>query len=265
MVIGTKLAIPYDPVSPQPLLAIENLNHHFGDSQTVLADITFSMNRGEFVSVVGPSGCGKSTLLRLIAHLEPAAKGTINRHYTNAQMIFQESALLPWRTARQNIELVRGLQQRHTSANPTSYLDTQSALSAVGLSNDADKYPHQLSGGMKMRTALARSLVGGGDLLLCDEPFSAIDEITRESLNELLLQLHGDIGFTTLFVTHNISEAIYLSDRVLVLIPGPDGASRITADVEITVPRPRSPQVRFQQDFNDLSKHIYSCLKETTT
>jgi NitT/TauT family transport system ATP-binding protein len=249
-----------DPVSPQPLLDVKNLSYAFHAGLPVFEDVSFTLNAGEVVSVVGPSGCGKSTLLSLLAQLREESVGTITRNYRDAQMIFQDSALLPWRTVSKNVQLTGELQPKAPST-----LDINTALSLVGLTNDADKYPHQLSGGMKMRVSLARALVGGAELLFCDEPFSSIDEITRESLNDLLLSIQREHRFGVLFVTHNISEAVYLSDRILVMQSDGNTSTRISADIPIALGAQRDPSTRFRNDFHFYTQQVHAVLRRGTT
>jgi len=205
-----------------------------------LAKISFDLVEGEFLSIVGPSGCGKSTLLMITSGLLPASSGTvaingtaIDRPFTNLGIVFQSPVLLGWRTALSNILLqveVRRLQR-------LSFEDrARELLASVGLKGFEDRYPHELSGGMRQRVAICRALVHDPPLLLMDEPFGALDALTREQLNLDLQRIWQEHRKTVLFVTHNIFEAVFLSDRVLVMSARP---GRIRAVLDIDIPRPR--------------------------
>ena len=217
-----------------------------------LQDLCCTIAGGTFVALVGPSGCGKSTLLRTLGGLVRPSAGTvaIGGHDPAAaraahlvSFAFQQPVLLPWQTARQNIELplrLFGWPARRRRAAAAHFLDL------VGLSRFADSYPAQLSGGMQQRVALARALSFEPAVLLMDEPFGALDEITRERLNVELLRIWSATRATVLFVTHSLSEAVFLADRVLVLAPHP---GRILADVPIALPRPRTTALLEQTAF----------------
>lgn len=223
-----------------------------GGSITALHDLTLSVRGGQFVAIIGPSGCGKSTLLRVVGGLVPlttgsAAVGGIEPEQARlarlVSFVFQQPVLLPWYTAQQNVELPLKLfgwsvQQRQEAAH--QYLDL------VGLARFANAYPHQLSGGMQQRVAIARALSFRPAVLLMDEPFGALDEITRERLNSELLHIWSNIGATVLFVTHSLSEAVFLADRVVVLSAQP---GRLIADMHIALPRPRTTDLLGQSDF----------------
>jgi NitT/TauT family transport system ATP-binding protein len=195
---------------------------------TALENVSFELERGGFLSILGPSGCGKSTLLRVVADLVSPSSGTISvfgrspseaRRARSLGFVFQDAALLPWRTARENVELPLeiGDGARLAADGPTP----EGLLDLVGLSEWHRAYPHELSGGMRQRVAIARALVTGPKVLLMDEPFGALDEITRDRLNEELLRIWRETGTTILFVTHSISEALYLGQSVLVLAAHP--------------------------------------------
>ncbi|EAQ82728.1 ABC transporter ATP-binding protein [Blastopirellula marina] len=212
--------------------------------QQVIAATDLTIERGEFVSLVGPSGCGKSTLLRLIAGLETATSGevTINQHVpANAEtaFVFQDPTLLPWRTTYDNIRLPLELLGR-TGAEPLAKIPA--AIDLVGLRHeDARKLPRMLSGGMRMRVSLARALVTDPQVLLLDEPFAALDDILRQQLNEELLAIWGQRKWTGVFITHNVAEAVFLSQRVLVMSARP---GQIVADVPIQFDLPRGAELR---------------------
>lgn len=242
-------------MSADPLLSLDGVCQTFDGVTSILDDLNMHVDDGQFVSVVGPTGCGKSTLLRIVAGLDHPSAGIVERRCHSLQMLFQEPALLPWRTLRDNVALVGELQ-----GHALSTLEIKDALTSVGLFDDAEKYPHQLSGGMKMRTSLARSLAANGDLYLFDEPFSAVDEITRENLNQLLHELSASRQLTCVFVTHNISEAVYLSHRVLVMSHNSGAGSRITHDIPIALPMQRTNEIRFTSQFQDLCRSVHSAL-----
>lgn len=240
---------------PDHILSLSDVSRSFDGRNFVLSDISFSVAAGECVSIVGQSGCGKSTLLRMIVGLDEPTSGTVSCNAHSTQMLFQEPALLPWRTLRDNVELHRTLHRSNTSD-----VDILNVLDAVGLAEHQDKYPHQLSGGMKMRASLARALVTDSDLFLFDEPLSAVDEITRESLQDLLITLHRERGLTSLFVTHNIAEAVYLSDRVLVLSRTSDNATQLSHQILVDLASAKNPSTRFTADFSELCQQVHTAL-----
>jgi NitT/TauT family transport system ATP-binding protein len=203
-----------------------------------LENVDLEVAEGEFVSLIGPSGCGKSTLLRLIADLDSPTSGTIEVFGKSARqarldqdygIAFQQAGLLPWRTVRQNIELPLEL---HRVAGATRRARSDELLALIGLSEFADRYPDQLSGGMQQRVAIARSLAENPKLLLMDEPFGALDEMTRERMQTELARICGETGAAVVFVTHSIPEAVFLSDRVVVMSPRP---GRIRAIVPLAL------------------------------
>jgi NitT/TauT family transport system ATP-binding protein len=222
---------------PQPLISAERLSATYLGAVQALVDVNLEILQGQFVSVVGPSGCGKSTLLRLVAGLLEPSSGqimvdgqppqTARRGGTPMSFVFQDATLLPWRTVTDNVHLPLELGGVYRQPSATA---AATVLGLVGLTDFSHRFPAQLSGGMKMRAALARALVTHPKLILLDEPFGALDDITRQTLNEELLTLWRDSGWTALFVTHNISEAVFLSQRVLVMSPRP---GRIVADIQI--------------------------------
>jgi NitT/TauT family transport system ATP-binding protein len=205
-----------------------------GRSAVVLSDVDLVVERGDFLAILGPSGCGKSTLLRVVADLLPPLAGAISvlgtkpahaRSGREVAFVFQDPTLLPWRTVRQNVELPLqvGRENLPRAIGPTS----DELLALVGLAELADRYPDQLSGGQRQRVAIARALLCNPSILLMDEPFGALDEITRDRLNDELLAIWRRTGTTILFVTHSIMEAVYLGQRVLVLAANPGRVQEI--------------------------------------
>ena len=235
-------AIP-GKVPRDPVVAIDDLQVSFGDIKAVDC-LTFSVGQGEFVSLLGPSGCGKSTLLKAIAGLLRPTAGRI-RQAANCQRIgfmFQKPLLLPWRTALENVLLPIEIGIGGSVVDSIDQLRARQMLEMVQLADFSGAYPHQLSGGMQQRVALARALMTDPDLLLLDEPFGALDEMTRDALNEELLRLWQSKAtrlHSVIMVTHSISEAITLSDRVLVFSLRP---ARLVEDVEVRISRPRVPE-----------------------
>lgn len=218
---------------------------------------------GEFVSLVGPSGCGKSTLLRLVAGLiEPTAGAVSVRGQpvveprADIAMMFQKPTLLPWKTAEQNVLLPKRIAGELGSETRRQ---AHELLQMVGLNGFEHAYPAHLSGGMQQRVALARTLITGADLLLMDEPFAALDEFTREALNLELLRIQGEFGTSVMFVTHNISEAVFLADRVFVMTPRPGRLARI---VDVPIERPRTTSVFASSQFNELAFEVRTLLED---
>ena len=227
----------------------------YPDGTEALHDASVSVASGEFVSIVGPSGCGKSTLLRLASGLIAPTSGSITRTGT-VQFVFQDSTLLPWRSVRRNVSLNLELQKVGKSEIEER---TNSALTLVGLLDSAEKLPRQLSGGMKMRTSLARSLVCEPDLYLFDEPFAALDEFSRERLNVELRTMLSTRNAASLFVTHSIAEAVFLSHRVLVMSPRP---GTIVQEFVIPFGPDRQQDLRYSPEFARLSGEIAQSLRE---
>ncbi|MHA3020098.1 ABC transporter ATP-binding protein [Mycobacterium sp. BMJ-28] len=229
---------------------------------TAVSDITIDLAGGEFLVLVGPSGCGKSTLLDLLGGLTAPTSGEIlldGRPITGPGLdrgiVFQQYALLPWRTARKNIEFgleAKGLRAAERRDRAEYYLNL------VGLRSFGDRYPHELSGGMKQRVAIARSLAFDPEVLLMDEPFAALDAQTRESLQDELLRIWETTGKTILFITHGIDEAIYLGQRVAVLTSRP---GRIKNIVDVEIDR-SAPDVRSEEGFRALRHHVWSLLHD---
>lgn len=238
-----------------PSLGFHQISMTFPDGTVALQDVSFTVNAGEFVTVVGPSGCGKSTLLRIASGLAQASDGTVSADTGSVGYVFQDATLLPWRTVRSNVEL---LAELHGLPKAERARKAEDAIAQVGLDGHATKYPKQLSGGMRMRASLARSLVLDPSVFLFDEPFGALDEITRERLNDQLLELFATKRFASLFITHSIYEAVYLSTRVLVMSARP---GRIVGDFAIPFDYPRSPELRFDPAFSELTGHVSAALR----
>ncbi|MGE2714721.1 ABC transporter ATP-binding protein [Mycolicibacterium litorale] len=237
------------PTAGGPRMAVENL--------------TLEVRRGEFVALIGPSGCGKSTLLRALAGLHPkgCSEGTLHiggatvddvRRNREIAFMFQRPALLPWRTLRENVRI-----PLQTANVRRPAIDPEEMLEMVGLADYADALPRECSGGMQQRAAIARSLILAPSLLLMDEPFGALDEMTRERLNRVLLQIWEKSSCTVLFVTHSLEEAVFLADRVVVLSERP---ARLKGTVPITLPRDRDPEIRRTAEFLALENEIRDLL-----
>lgn len=226
-----------------------------GKEVPALTGVSLDIEKGEFVSLLGPSGCGKTTLLRIVADLLEPTSGEVlvegatpraARLQRKYGMVFQSPVLYDWRTIGKNIELPLEIMKVKKQDRE---LRVKNMLELVGLSKFIDHYPRQLSGGMQQRVGIARALAIRPEILLMDEPFSALDEFTKEKLHEDLLRIWSKTNKTVLFVTHNISEAVFLSDRVCVLSPHP---GRLSAVVDITLPRPRTLEIKQTAEFNEL-------------
>jgi NitT/TauT family transport system ATP-binding protein len=239
-----------------------------GQALPALGSINLAVEDGEFVSLLGPSGCGKSSLLRIIAGLEPASSGVarfagepIEGPSSRRGMVFQEYALPPWKTVRENVELglkFRGVPRAERRQIAARY------VALVGLTGFEDRYPHELSGGMRQRCALARTLANDAELLLMDEPFAALDATTREIIQGELLRIWGEHlprgeRKTVLFVTHSIDEAIFLSDRVAVMSRRPGVVKEVHVN---TLPRPRTEALRSSPDFLKARDHLWSLVRD---
>jgi NitT/TauT family transport system ATP-binding protein len=258
---ATRVAQPTDGVVPvtgslaNVALRFDHVSMVFPDGTHAVEDVTFGVRPGEFVTIVGPSGCGKSTLLRIASGLERNTGGSLYILRQSLGYVFQDATLLPWRTVRRNIELLAELQG---VARAERERLVESTIDLVGLRGFEDKYPKQLSGGMKMRASLARSLVLQPKVFLFDEPFGALDEITRERLNGELLRLFQHEGFAALFITHSISEAVYLSTHVIVMSARP---GRIVSEFEVPFGYPRTHDLRYDPRFAALSGEISHALR----
>ena len=241
--------------SSSALLAFDNVSMTFDDGTKALDNVSLSINAGEFVTVVGPSGCGKSTLLRIASNLEANTGGICSIDRNSIGYVFQDATLMPWRTVARNVELIAEL---HKLPKDERHRLAAEAIELVGLSGFEDKYPRQLSGGMRMRASLARSLVMKPKVFLFDEPFGALDEITRERLNDELLRLFQHEGFAGLFITHSITEAVYMSTKVLVMSARP---GRIIASFDVPFAYPRNHDLRYEPEFGELCGKISHALR----
>lgn len=236
-------------------LSFSGLSMVFPDGTRALDNIDLSLKAGEFVALVGPSGCGKSTLLKIASGLIQQSEGTCEINRESLGYVFQHPTLLPWRTVQKNVELAAELhgldkQDRQTRA--------RQAIELVGLAGSENKYPKQLSGGMQMRVSVARSLVLEPSVFLFDEPFGALDEITRERLNEELLALFYAKKFAGVFVTHSIAEAVYLATRVVTMSARP---GQIISDIAVPFEYPRKPSLRYESRFAQLCGEVSHSLK----
>jgi NitT/TauT family transport system ATP-binding protein len=245
-----------------PEIAFKGVSKRYRSGALVLEGITLVVERGEFISILGPSGCGKSTLLRLIAGLTPLSAGEITVNGMTAvnarelmSFIFQDATLLPWRTVERNVGL--GLELEWATRTVRTQ-KVNEMLALVGLSGVAKSYPRQLSGGMKMRVSIARALATRPRILLMDEPFAALDEMTRDRMNEELLRLQQEHGWTIVFVTHSVAEAVFLSSRVVVLAPHP---GRIHEVVQVDLEALRSAETRTSQLFEDEVSRVSKVLR----
>ncbi len=246
-----------------PLVRIASLQKRYGKGAVILEDLNLDVSRGEFVTLIGPSGCGKSTLLKLIASLSPVTAGTLTVDGKSPQaarkemaFIFQEATLLPWRTVTRNIELP--LEMLHVE-DPERTETCARMRKLVGLDHVPDHYPRQLSGGMKMRVSIARALSLAPEILLLDEPFGALDEMTRDRLNEQLLEIRAQQKFTAFFVTHSVAEAVFLSTRIIVLAANP---GRIHRDITVPLAYPRSAATRESPEFLRCVAEVSRVLRE---
>lgn len=228
-----------------PEIELDAVSKRFRDGTEALRGVSLRVERGEFVTLLGPSGCGKSTVLRLVSGLSDPSAGAIRVNGITPEnarelmsFIFQDPTLLPWRTVEQNVGI--SLELEH-AARPLRADRVRRMLQLVGLEHVARSYPRQLSGGMKMRASIARALVSRPRILLMDEPFAALDEMTRDRMNEEVLRLHADQKWTVLFVTHSVAEAVFLSTRIVVLAAHP---GRVAHDIAIDVPWPRTAATR---------------------
>jgi NitT/TauT family transport system ATP-binding protein len=228
------------------LVGVRGVSKVFANGVEALADVSLDVQAGEFLSVLGPSGCGKSTLLRLVAGLAEPTTGTIDwpdeRGREDLGFVFQEPTLMPWATVSANVRLP--LRLAGLTADAPARIDA--ALARVGLAGFAQSYPRELSGGMKMRASIARALVTEPALLLMDEPFAALDEITRFRLNNDLLALWQSLRKTVVFVTHSVFESVYLSQRIVVMTPRP---GRVFTELAIDAPFPRDESFRTSADY----------------
>ncbi len=253
---------------PAPVITLSHVSKVYSNGTVALQDMNMTIQEGQFVSLVGPSGCGKSTVLRLVAGLGNMTTGSIEwgqnfeKNTPNRQgehklaFVFQEPALMPWATVMDNVRLPLKLAGEPKQKADQDVLE---ALQLVSLRGFERSFPRELSGGMRMRVSIARALVTKPQVLLMDEPFGALDEITRSKLNSDVLELWQEKRWTVIFVTHNIYEAVYLSNRVVVMAARP---GRVVADIPIDAPYPRSEEFRTSPLYNDYCREVSARLHE---
>jgi NitT/TauT family transport system ATP-binding protein len=254
-----------DPVAAEPFIRLAGVSKTYGKgarAHLAISDVTFDVMPGELACLVGPSGCGKSTLLKILAGLHPHDGGTVKIGSESAPfdpardigMVFQQPLLLKWRTIIDNVLLpaeLLGLPAKQSRER------ARDLLALVGLSDAEEKRPYELSGGMQQRVSIARALIHDPKLVLMDEPFGALDALTREKMNLELLRIWRESGKTILFVTHGISEAVFLGTRVVVFTAGP---ARMADDLTIELPRPRTLDLKTQEVFGAYTRRIYKLL-----
>lgn len=233
-----------------------------------LRSVELDIAAGEFVSLLGPSGCGKSTLLRIIGGLEPASSGVVSIGGTSPDearalrqfgLVPQAPALVPWKTVWQNVRFLSRLHRGEAAQAALPDAEVRSLLATVGLGPFEDAYPHQLSGGMQQRVSLVRGFALGAPILLMDEPFAALDEITRADMRYLLLELWGRTGTTVIFVTHSVTEAVILSDRVVVMAARPGRVANVRP---VGLARPRNPEIEDTAEFHEYVRVLRADLRE---
>jgi NitT/TauT family transport system ATP-binding protein len=247
---------------PTPIVQFQAVSKQFEEGRDVLVDLNLEVTEGEFITFVGPSGCGKSTLLRMLAGLTSISDGTLLiqgetplEPRDDLYLVFQDANLLPWARVLENVELPLKLK----GVNPSERrLIAQSMIELVGLQEATHQYPRQLSGGMRMRVSIARALSVSPKLLLLDEPFGALDAMTRNQLNEDLLTIHKRDPFTAFFVTHSVAEAVFLSTRIVVLSHNPGTIADI---IEVPHLLPRGPEFRESKEFFDLMTETSKSLR----
>ncbi|WP_306258794.1 ABC transporter ATP-binding protein [Pararhizobium sp. IMCC21322] len=251
-------------MNQSPLISLNDITKSFSNGTVALRDMALDVHQGEFVSLLGPSGCGKSTALRIIAGLAPATTGTVswgNASGTDAEeashdvsFVFQEPTLMPWATVFGNVFLPLKLKGQSKAKARDAVME---ALELVGLEQFESSYPRELSGGMKMRVSIARALVTRPRLLLMDEPFAALDEITRFKLNNDLLELWQRFNWTVIFVTHSVFESVYLSNRIVVMAARP---GRVVDDMSIDAPYPRDETFRTSDVYSQYCREVSEAL-----
>jgi NitT/TauT family transport system ATP-binding protein len=252
---------PLEMIGAAPLLEVRGLSKTYrsqdGEATPALLGVDLTLEPGKFVSIVGPSGCGKTTLMKICAGLVEATEGSVSYLGTgrpvrpgDSGVVFQTASLLPWRTILENVTLpaeILKLDAKQASAR------ARELLRITGLAGSESRYPGELSGGMQQRASICRSLVHEPEVLFMDEPFGALDAMTREDLNMLLQEVHLRESKTVLFITHSILEAVLLSDRVVVISPGP---GRVVAEIDVEMPRPRTMRDTAAKEFTDLVGRI---------
>jgi NitT/TauT family transport system ATP-binding protein len=236
-----------------PIVELRGVDKRYGDGPLILDKVSFTAARGDFVTLIGPSGCGKSTILKLISGLNPITSGEIvvdgqspAKATEKLSFVFQEPTLLPWLDVIRNVEVPLKLQHAPAASRRETALRS---LSLVRLENRAAYYPRQLSGGQKMRVSIARALSVSPRILLLDEPFGALDEMTRDHLNEELLAIRQQLAWTAFFVTHSVAEAVFLSNRIIVLAANP---GRLHSEIRVDLPYPRTAETRESAGYQKL-------------
>jgi len=261
-------------VSASPAVEFRSVEKRYGQGPIILDAFSLSAAHGDFIALIGPSGCGKSTLLKLVAGLSPVSRGELifstysaTTRLANATRsssasarddlayVFQEPTLLPWLTVAQNVALPLDLRAV-PSAQRTALV--RDALALVGLTPRADYYPRQLSGGQKMRVSIARALVLSPQILLLDEPFGALDEMTRDHLNEELLAIRERLRWTAFFVTHSVVEAVFLANRIIIMSANP---GRLHREIRVDLPYPRTPATRRDPAYHRLVDEVSQLLR----
>ena len=251
-----------EPMHIETIVQFNNVSYQYGSREKSIAalkSVSFDIIKREFLTIIGPSGCGKTTLLNLLSSIIAPTSGEISLNYSGLNsprfgVVFQGDVLLPWRDVIGNVKLpleILGVNYKKAKERSLKYLEL------VGLLDFQNAYPKELSGGMKQRVGIARALVSEPSILLMDEPFSALDEITRTEMNYELQQIWTETGKTIIFVTHNINEAVFLSDRVITLTNRP---GQIGATIEINLPRPRTLDTLCSRDFFDLTSLVRNSL-----
>jgi NitT/TauT family transport system ATP-binding protein len=240
------------------MISLQGIGKTYANGTVALEETTLNVGEHEFISLLGPSGCGKSTALRIIAGLIDPTRGTMtwNTREHDLSFVFQEPTLMPWSKVGANVELPLKLKNIPSAEVQTR---VQAALQMVGLEKFANVYPRELSGGMKMRVSIARALVTNPNLLLMDEPFAALDEMTRAKLNDDVLRLWNANRFTVIFVTHSVYEAVYLSNRIIVMAARP---GRVVDEIVVDEPFPRTQTFRTTARYNELCIRVSEALQK---
>lgn len=245
--------------SSSPVLSLRDAEVRYDGREPAFTSIDLDVQPHEIVAVIGPSGCGKSSLLRAAAGLVPLSSGHCDVDHSDLAIVFQDATLLPWRNVLRNVELPAELRGIEPDRRRALAIDT---IGRVGLTDAVDKFPNQLSGGMRMRVSLARALTLNPRLFLLDEPFGALDELTRERLQDEFHRLHDSRPFAALFVTHSVPEAVYLADRVICMSPTP---GRFIAEFTIPFSRPRDGSARFAPEFSDTCRRISEVIRTNSS
>jgi NitT/TauT family transport system ATP-binding protein len=260
--------------SSSTAIEFRSVEKRYGQGPVIVDDFNLSAARGDFIALIGPSGCGKSTLLKLVAGLSPVTRGELifskssasnlitqaptlvsDSTYDDLAYVFQEPTLLPWLTVAQNVALPLDLRRVPSTQRTTL---VSNALALVGLTPRSEYYPRQLSGGQKMRVSIARALVLSPQILLLDEPFGALDEMTRDHLNEELLAIRERLRWTAFFVTHSVAEAVFLANRIIIMSANP---GRLHREIRVELPYPRTPATRRDPAYHRLVDEVTQLLR----